>query len=505
MELEDILNEDVDLETLKQMRDNWLVSLAQTTDFISFLDYVKIPDPPPLGTGSAKFEKWDHILRLHAAIDLLPPGGVLPNLKARKLGVTSYFEARFLWTAMFKPGAFCVIISQGQVEANKIINDCRFIWQNLPDNMRRPLLTDNVTTLSFDGGGTLQAFPASSKAGRGYTGTEILMDECDFHDEFESSYNALLPLIQDSGGKMFLVSTANPDVLDSPFRQLYQHSPYSLFLGYYERPNRSQDTYDSALDLATDIARFEKENPLNEQQALAPPRTRAFFDVDVLEEMGEDVMEPREILRGAVSIWQHPVTAGRYVLGADTAWGRTGSYNVATILDWQTGTQVAELHGRLHPEDMAQEVMALHEAYNHAYMGLERAGEGQERDGDSVVVVDKVVQLLEQCSCRNRLYYHDHESTHPETPGWQTDGKSRPVMLAEYAEAIRNRLIIVRSRGGISEMLSFIRNEQGRPQAAKGAHDDRVMAYALAWQMRKFAHFSMSGNSRAAHNVPSFF
>ena len=149
--------------------------------------------------------------------------------------------------------------------------------------------------------------------------------------------------------------------------------------------------------------------------------------------------------------------------------------------------------------------MALHEAYNHAYMGLERAGEGQERDGDSVVVVDKVVQLLEQCSCRNRLYYHDHESTHPETPGWQTDGKSRPVMLAEYAEAIRNRLNIVRSRGGISEMLSFIRNEQGRPQAAKGAHDDRVMAYALAWQMRKFAHFSMSGNSRAAHNVPSFF
>ncbi len=46
MELEDILNEDVDLETLKQMRDNWLVSWLQTTDFLSFLDYVKIPDPP---------------------------------------------------------------------------------------------------------------------------------------------------------------------------------------------------------------------------------------------------------------------------------------------------------------------------------------------------------------------------------------------------------------------------------------------------------------------------
>ena len=76
-------------------------------------------------------------------------------------------------------------------------------------------------------------------------------------------------------------------------------------------------------------------------------------------------------------------------------------------------------------------------------------------------------------------------------------------MLAELAEAVRNRLIVIRSKGGIGEMLSFIRNEQGRPQAAKGAHDDRVMAYALAWQMRKFARFPQSHNKKAT--VPSMF
>ncbi len=399
----------------------------------------------------------------------------------------------------------CDYLPKGQVEANKIINDCRFIWQNLPDNMRRPLLTDNVTTLSFDGGGTLQAFPASSKAGRGYTGTEILMDECDFHDEFESSYNALLPLIQDSGGKMFLVSTANPDVLDSPFRQLYQHSPYSLFWVTMNVLTESKDTYDGALDLATDIARFEKENPLNEQQALAPPRIRAFFDVDVLEEMGEDVMEPREILQGAVSIWQNPVTARRYVPGADTAWGRTGSYNVATVLDWQTGTRLQN-----YMVDYTRRIWhrkSWHYMKRTTMLIWDWSEPGK---GKNVMVILWLSWIKSYSYWNNVLVgtvcitmtMNLHILRHK---GWQTDGKSRPVMLAEYAEAIRNRLIIVRSRGGISEMLSFIRNEQGRPQAAKGAHDDRVMAYALAWQMRKFAHFSMSGNSRAAHNVPSFF
>jgi len=486
------------------LSENFLEREIISRDLISFFDYVRIPDPPPFGNGTAVFEPWPHILRLHKAVESVAPGRTLPHLKARKLGVTSYFEARFVWMAQFRKGSFLPVISQGEVEAKKVIADCRFIWDHLPEHLRTDLLVDNATTLTFKDGGTIQAFPATSKAGRSYTGTEVLVDEADFHSEFESSYNALLPLIQDSGGKMFVVSTANPDVLDSPFRQLYQNADNRFFLGYFERPNRTDRTYLQALELASDVARFEKENPKNEHEALAPPRTRAFFDVDSIEQMDVDLIPPRDILRGLVSVWQYPVTAGRYIIGADTAWGKTGSYNCATVVDWQTGNQVAELHGRLHPDEMAQEVIDLHKMYNHAYMGLERAGEGQERDGDSVVVVDKVAQMLQECSCRNRLYYHDRNTGTPTTPGWQTDGKTRPVMLAEFGEAIRNRLIVIRCREGIGELLSFIRNEQGRPQAAKGAYDDRVMAYALAWQMRKYASFTSLSPTRKVF-VPTSF
>ena len=474
-------------------------------DLWEFLQFVRIPDPPPSGRGSAQFEYWQHIEALHGAIDGVVPGGMLPMIKARKLGITSYYEARFLWQAMYHEGAFLAVISQGEREAMKVISDCRFIYEHLPEHLQVPIATDNASTMTFKGGGNISAFPATSKAGRSYTGTEILMDECDFHVEFEASYNALLPLIQDSGGKMFLVSTANPDVIDSPFRQLYQQADNRVFFGYFERPNRTEHTYQSALDLSTDIARFEKENPKSEAEALAPPRTRAFFDVDVLQEMYEDTEDPRERLRGLISIWQYPNTVGRYIIGADTAWGRTGSYNVATVIDYQTGVQMAELHGRLHPDEMAREIMDLHEMYNHAYLGLERAGEGQERDGDAVVVVDKVVDLLSDCSCRGKLYYHDRASGSEQVPGWQTDGRTRPVMLAEFADAIRNRLIVLRCREGITEMLSFIRNEAGRPQASKGGYDDRVMAYAIDWQMRKFANFGTRRLRGMRTSVPTAF
>ena len=89
-------------------------------------------------------------------------------------------------------------------------------------------------------------------------------------------------------------------------------------------------------------------------------------------------------------------------------------------------------------------------------MGLERAGEGLERDGDSVVVVDKVEQMLQECSCRNRLYYHDRNSSTPDTPGWQTDGRTRPVMLAELAETIRIRNIVILTNNVVIIICIFL-------------------------------------------------
>ena len=464
-------------------------------DLLSFLDYVRIPDPPPAGTGIIAFAKWPHILRLHEAVEAVPPGGVLPHLKSRKLGVTSYFEARFVHHGIFLPGSMMPVLSQGEVEAKKVIADCRFIWEHLPAHLKGELVTDSSETLKFAGGGTIQAFPATAKAGRGFTGTEILLDEADFHELFEASYNALLPLIQDTGGKLFPVSTANPNMADSAFRQLYRNSPRRFFLGYFERPGRTQQTYDTARALATDDAYFEKENPRSEEEALAPPRARAYFDIDSLNVAMLDTMPPRE-LTGALSVWRRAVVAGRYILSADTAWGVTGSYNCAAVFDWQTNEQMAELHGRLHPQEMAYETWMLHKAYNHAYMGVERAGEGQERDGDSVVVVDKLVELLKGCGCFGRLYYADHASPKPERPGWQTDARTRPVMLGEFREAMRNRQVIIRSRPGVGEMLSFIRNEKGRPEASQGAYDDRVMTYAVAWAMREEARFSVARSGK---------
>ena len=62
-------------------------------------------------------------------------------------------------------------------------------------------------------------------------------------------------------------------------------------------------------------------------------------------------------------------------------------------------------------------------------------------------------------------------------------------MLSDLQAGVRNGQVVIRSKGGHGEMMSFLRNEKGRAQAADGAHDDRVMAYAIGWRMREFASF----------------
>lgn len=455
-----------------------------------FLERVYIPDPPPEGKGWVKFVKWPHIMRLDAATSAVVPSGALPVLKSRKLGVTSYFEARFTHNGLFLPGSFMPVISQGEKEAVKIIADCKFIWGNLPEHLRGDLVTDNTTTIKFKGGGTIEAFPSTAKAGRSFTGTEILMDEGDFHDSFGANYDALLPLIQDTGGKLFMVSTADPARILSDFRTRYRESENRLFLGYYDRPGRTDETYAQAQELASDQGRFEKENARTEGEALAPTKALAFFDRNALQYALEgDATEPISRSQGdRVLIWRKKVIAGRYVGGGDTAWGMSGSRSIVPLFDYTTKEQMACIHGLgIHPDEMAQLVLDTCVEYNNAYLCVETAGRGFGKivKADSVVLVDKLVDL----GYGHRMYHRgENWGSDLEDRGWVTNPRNRDRILGELEEAIRNREVIVRCREAIGEMMSFIRNPAGRPEASAGARDDHVLAIAFMWQMVKHGH-----------------
>lgn len=209
---------------------------------------------------------------------------------------------------------------------------------------------------------------------------------------------------------------------------------------------------------------------------------RTFFHIDSLKDMIPGCQEPVEMRSGgAVRVWKKPYIGGRYVAGGDLSWGETGAYSVLTIADWQTGEQVAEIYGRLHDDEMALETIWLCQEYNNAYVGVENNSEG-------INTVYKMVEL----GYGNRMYWEDTDHVPRMKPGWHTGPGTRPIMMRELEEAIRNRRILPRCRDAISEMMSFVRDEKGRPAHSLGAYDDHVFSWAVLWQMRKYAGFSLA-------------
>ena len=173
------------------------------------------------------------------------------------------------------------------------------------------------------------------------------------------------------------------------------------------------------------------------------------------------------------------------MFGGDCAWGEKGAYSVVTVEDYQTGETVAELYGRLSLDEVAEETVKLARLYNDAYGAVERNGEGAK-------VAAKMVEL----GYGARMYWADVESKTPINPGWQTTGQNRPELLSDLEEAVRNRSFIPRCKDEISEMLSFVRDEHGKPGPRPGTYSDHVMSRAICRRMRKHAHYIVGSKRR---------
>ncbi len=186
---------------------------------------------------------------------------------------------------------------------------------------------------------------------------------------------------------------------------------------------------------------------------------------------------------GELEVWRLPQPGQIYVVGADVAEGlEKGDYSCGEVMDWGTCEQVAELHGHFDVDVFARKLHVLSAWYGWALLGVERNNHGH--------AVNNV--LLNYTRYPN-LYRHqewddEDKAKDPDDlpPGWPTNQKTRPVMLADLKAGVRGDWLRINGEGLRGECLSFVVNAKGKPEADLGCFDDRVLATAIALQLRKF-------------------
>ena len=174
---------------------------------------------------------------------------------------------------------------------------------------------------------------------------------------------------------------------------------------------------------------------------------------------------------GPIKIYQQPQKGAAYVIGGDTA-GEGSDFNVAQVIDHITGAQVCAMRGQMDEDIFAAQVYCLGKYYNTALVSIEANFSSYP------------IRELERLRYPRQFVRQTEDSfTHKirQSYGFQTNKNTRPVVIAGLVEIVREHCQWINDRDTLNEMLTFVRNENGRPEAQEGAHDDCVMALAIAY------------------------
>jgi hypothetical protein len=185
----------------------------------------------------------------------------------------------------------------------------------------------------------------------------------------------------------------------------------------------------------------------------------------------------KEWIDGNMWIWEDPVKDHRYIIAADPSSGSSDDWAGVWVLDYDTGNQVAEYHGKVAPDVLGEIVAYYGKSYN-AFAVVDTTG------GYGVSTVLKMIELGYPTK---NMYYDspigiDALENNKQMLKYMSNGKmpginfqkSRNTIIMEGEKAVRMASIKIRSIRTLSEIPTFV-YVNNRPDHQKGSHDDLLM------------------------------
>lgn len=207
-------------------------------------------------------------------------------------------------------------------------------------------------------------------------------------------------------------------------------------------------------------------NSLNKYRSAVKPPVATGYIID-----GKFV----EDKNGYISIWKYPEKDVFYVMGGDVAEGLiSGDYSCLAILDEKLDL-CASWYGHIAPDLLGDEAVKLAKMYNDAYIGIESNNHG--------LTTLKAIVNKEYWNVYYQKNYDKIADVITKKLGWNTNKRTKPLMINKLAEFIREMYLGIYWDTLISELFTYVIGDDGITNAQQGSHDDTVMALAIALQL----------------------
>lgn len=469
-------------------------------------------------------------------------------LKARQQGISTYCTGRVFWKTKYMPLSRSVVMAHDSATSEALFTMSKDVHANMNPMFRPEISKTNAKEMVFvtrkkdetgeeyeEKRGYRLYTAGSPEAGRGTTPTVAHLSEVAFWQFDEKILAGLFQGIPNAPGtEAILESTANG--ISGEFYRLWKTAEAGkneyvpIFIPWYitseyrldppegfeldEMEAEYADRY--GLDDAqmywrrmkigeSGPVKFQQEYPATAEEAFVSTGSNV-FDVPTLQKM--ETKEPiarRRLMDGTTYFDPHPQgelkvfrnhrNSEKFLIGADVSLGVGQDASAAIVMDSEMEVVATFSHDRIDPTHYGELLFYLGRMYNHALLVVESNSIG--------------VATLAKLKAMNypNLYYQTNlaklENEETERPGFKTSASTKPAIIGHLKNAIKNREIRLYDQDVIDELKSFILTDAGKMEAMPGAHDDSVMALAIALEGYRTHQHRLSAHRVGFNHQPN--
>lgn len=464
-------------------------------------------------------------------------------LKARQMGFSTLTEAIIFWYTVTSEQSESLIVAHQEESTGNLFRMSKRFLDELPGPLKPMTRASNGQELNFDKpsqsrspkkglGSRIRCATAGGRGiGRSYTLSCLHLSEFAFWPgDKQETLTGLMQAVPDKAGTIVIMeSTANgydafKDIWDRAVerQRAGEEGFIPVFFPWYEMPEYEreippgfrrtpeEETLAETFGLNDrqlswrrwcienncngDLNLFKQEYPATPDEAFIATGACVFDKEAVVlrrEQVRTEAWEAGEFRiereggritkwewkpdeRGPIRIRKKPEEGRPYVIGGDTA-GEGSDWFVGQVLDNVTGEQVAVLRHQYGEREYAEQMYCLGWYYNEALVGIE------------INYSTYPQKKLEELGYK-RFYVRERVDSFTgktiDAFGFQTTAKTRPLAVDGLRDVAAHEIGLITDYETLGEMLTFVYDERRRPQAEEGAHDDCVMALAIAWYIR---------------------
>lgn len=455
-------------------------------------------------------------------------------LKGRQMGATTEEQARDIWHFLTHPSprvtTMCQSIQDIDSPLRVLTRNYNVMFEGLASlGLALPFSRASAGVWEIPGREAVlriveagASLASAAKKGRAGTITRLHTTETAFWEFASDTLNAMVECVPAPELGTEIVHESTPNGASGKFFEdceaartgrngyAFHFFPWFVEAGYAtalepgEVITPSSDRERRLLDVGVTLPQLkwyrrkvaEKGQDLVDQEYPSDPETcflvagRKYFDRDKLKALLDGCANP--ILsekmgptgEGLLRIWAHPQPNQGYIVSADTAEGLPEAWSpeaelagtarpskhdasAATVFERGTGRHMATLWGMFRPGDFAAALATLGGRFNRAQVAVERNNHGH--------------ACLRALAAEQRYpsIFKDRDGQ----PGWINHEMSRSAALHQLEHDIRGGKFRTLDRAMVGQLLTFVVSAAGKPEAAKGAHDDLVLAPAIAWEL----------------------